>query len=238
MPRYRMPTTRWATVFIAGNDATDARKRALAELYTMYRAPVYEFIRAMGRPEEEARDLTQGFFTTRLLEKNDVAAADPTRGKFRNWLLTAVKHYLANDRAKKLALKNDPGEIVSLDAPDTDGRCPVQIGHDVTPERIYERRWAMILLDRALTKLEESYHKRGEGPLFDKIKPFLVDSGIEKHRDIAQELKMREETVNVAIFRCRSRFQDRIRAEIAETVNNEAEVEDELRYLYSGLQSR
>ncbi|HRI63739.1 MAG TPA: hypothetical protein PK156_05860 [Polyangium sp.] len=235
----KLPTTRWSMVILAGQDAPDARKKALSELCTTYWTPVYEFIRAMGRRPDEARDLTQGFFTTRLLEKNDVAAADPARGKFRSWLLTAVKSYLANDLERARRKKRDPGtEIISIDTSEVEGRCPVQIGHDTTPERVYERRWAMILLAQALERLEKSYVKRGEGLLFQKIKPLLVDVGVERHRAIAGELNMREETFNVAVFRCRSRFQEQIRAEIAETVSHENEIEDELRYLYSGLQSK
>ncbi len=236
--RGKMPTTRWTIVLEAGRDAAAARNRAFAELYTTYSPPVYEFIRAMGRPDEDARDLTQGFFATRLFEKNDVSAVDPARGKFRNWLLTAVKHYVFNQHAKDTAQKSNPGEVISIDETDADGHCPVQIGHHTTPERIYERRWAMILLDQALKKLEASYQERDEGELFKKIKPLLNGAGTERRRAIAEELKMREETFNVAVCRCRSRFQQRIRAEIAETVSDGAQIEEELRYLYSCLQAQ
>ncbi len=234
----KYPTTRWTMVINAGQDAKAERNKALAELCAVYWTPVYGFIRAKGRRAEEARDLTQGFFTTRLIEKNDVAAADPTRGRFRNWLLTAVKSYLANVRKSETTIKRDPGEpLISLDTAEVEG-CPIQIGHDTTPERIFERRWAMVLLGKALQKLEESYTKRGDEKLFAKMIPLLTHTGAESHRAIAEELDMREETFNVALSRCRSRFQERIREEIAETVVHEDEIEDELRHLHSGLRSR
>jgi len=177
----KLPTTRWTMVINAGQDATAERDKALAELCAMYWTPVYGFIRAMGRRPEDARDLTQGFFTTRLLEKNDVAAADRTKGRFRNWLLTAVKSYLANDLARARA------------------------------------------------------KKRGDEKLFAKMIPLLTHTGAESHRVIAEELGMREKTFNVALSRCRSRFQEQIREEVAETVIHKDEVDDELRFLCSGL---
>ena len=232
----KLPTTRWTVVLHAGQDATGQRQKALAELCAMYWTPVYGFIRARVRCSEEARDLTQGFFTTRLLEHNDVAAADPTRGRFRNWLLTAVKSYLSNDLARARAKKRDPGTpLISIDTAEVEGQCPIQIGHDTTPERIYERRWALVLLEKALQKLEESYKKRGDEKLFAKMIPLLLGTGAESHRAIAEELQMREETFNVALSRCRSRFQERIREEIAETVVHVNEIEDELRHLHSRL---
>ncbi len=235
----KLPTTRWTMVINAGQDATVERDKALAELCAMYWTSVYGFIRARGRRAEEARDLTQGFFTTRLIEKNDVAAADPTRGRFRNWLLTAVSSYLANDLEMARAKKRIPGsELISIDTAEVEGQCPIQIGHDTTPERVFERRWAMVLLGKALRKLEESYKKRGDEKLFAKMLPLLTHTGAESHRAIAEELGMREETFNVALSRCRSRFQERIREEIAETVVHQDEIEDELRHLHSGLRSR
>jgi len=232
----KLPTTRWTMVMAAGHDATAERDKALAGLCAMYWTPVYGFIWAKGRSAEEARDLTQGFFTSRLLEKNDLAAPDPARGRFRNWLLTAVKSYLANDLARARAKRRDPGtELISIDTAEVEGQCPIQIGHDTTPERVFERRWAMVLLGRALQKLEESYKKRGDEKLFARMIPLLTQTGAGSHRAIAEELGMREETFNVALSRCRSRFQERIREEIAETVVHQDEVEDELRYLCSGL---
>jgi RNA polymerase sigma-70 factor (ECF subfamily) len=235
----KLPTTRWNVVEAAGREPMAERNEALAELCATYWKPVYGFIRAMGRSHEEARDLTQGFFTTQLLEKNDVAALDQERGKFRSWLLKAVKNYLANDLAQARAKKRDPGTpLVSIDAPDAEGRCPVLPGHDNTPERIYERRWAMTILEQALHKLRDGYEKRGQGPLFEKLTPFLVGSGEGRYRPIAEELGISEEAFKVHVFRCRGRFHDRIRAEIADTVSSEDQVEDEMRHLLSGLQSR
>lgn len=235
----KYPKTHWSIVLAAGQSSSDARKKALAALCAIYWEPVYAFIRAKGRRAEEARDLTQEFFTTRLIEENDHAAADPTRGRFRNWLLKAVSSYLANEYQWRKRQKRDPGtELVSIDTSAVEGECPVQVGHHTTPERMYELRWAMVLLRRALQKLEESYQKRGEGLLFEKIKPLLVEVPAASNTILAAELGMREGTFKVAVSRCRSRFQERIRAEIAETVTNEDEIENELRYLCACIQPR
>lgn len=235
----KLPTTRWTTVIAAGRNETIERDRALAELYRMYWTPVYGFILAKGRKAEEARDLTQGFFTTRLIEKNDIAAADPTRGRFRNWLLTAVSSYMKNDLAMAQAKKKIPkSELISIDTAEVEGQCPIQVGDDVTPEFVFERRWALVLLGRVLLKLEESYRKRGDDELFEKLLPLLTRGRKESHRVIADSLDMREATFTVALSRFRNRFQEFIRDEIAETVANEDEIEDELRYLYSCLESR
>lgn len=234
-----LPTTRWTIVNNAGQDDKVERDKALSELCKMYWTPVYGFILAKGRPEQEAQDLTQGFFTTRLIEKNDVAAADPTRGRFRNWLLTAVSSYMKNDLEMRRAIKRNPGtEIISIDTAEVEGQCPIQVGDDVTPEFVFERRWAMVLLCRVLQKLEISYNKRGDDKLFQKLLPLLTPGRREAHRSIAKELDMQEQALTVALFRFRSRFQEYIRDEIAETVVHESEIEDELRYLYSCFESR
>lgn len=234
----QLPATRWSVVFGAGHGDTEARKKALAELCGVYWTPVYNFICAWGYRVEEARDLTQGFFTTRLLEKNDVAAADQTRGRFRNWLLTAVKSYLKNELAMRRALRRDPGTpLISIDALTAEGQCPIQIGHQMTPERLYQQRWAMLLIQQALNKLQQSYEKRGKGAVFEKLQPFLVDLESEDRGTTAEQLGMRQEAFKIAVWRGRRRFHDLLRAEIVETVLNEEEVDDELRSLRTGFQA-
>lgn len=235
----KLPPTRWSVVVEAGHGDKAARQKAFADLYAIYWMPVFEFIRARGWSAEEARDLTQGFFTTRLLEKNDVAAADKTVGRFRNWLLTAVKSYLKNDLDMRRAHRRDPGTpLISIDAPEVEGGCPVQIGHPMTPERIYQQRWAFVLLQQALDKLRRSYEERGQSEVFEQVLPFLVHLESGNRRTAAKEIGMQPDTFKVAVWRGRNQFHDLIRAEIAETVSSEEEVEHELRYLRSGLQAR
>lgn len=243
MYRYRgaakLPTTRWSIVMLAGHEAPEARKQALAELCVAYWTPVYDFIRATGRPAEEARALTQGFFTTRLLEKNDLVTADRKRGKFRNWLLAAVKSYLGNELEIARAKKHPPAaEIVSINAVAAEALGPIQSGTQVAPEHIYERRWAITVLEQALNELKETYVKRNREALFVHVKPFLVDPGTERFGAIAKELNMTEDAFADEVSRCRRLFQERMRAEIGETVSHEDEIEDELRYLQSSLQPR
>lgn len=127
--------------------------------------------------------------------------------------------------------------LLSIDATDADGRCPLEPRHDTTPERLYERTWAITLLERALLKLRAEYVKRGQETLFEKIKPCLVGGSGELHRVIAEELGMREKTFNTSVSRCQRRFNKLIKDEIAETVGGEGELEDEMRYLLSVLRS-
>ena len=237
--RGKLPTTRWTIVKEAGQKDVASRDKALAELCAIYYEPVFEFIRAQGRPADEARDLTQGFFAARIVDEKGVSKVDHDRGRFRSWLLTAVKSYLANVRKHDNAAKRRPDEpLLSLDTPEKDEQCPVQVGHSTTPERIYERRWAIVLLEQALRKLGEIYEKRGKRKLFEKMIPYLVDAGSDDRQAIAKELGMREETFNTALHRCRIEFREQVRDEIAHTVIHESEIEDELRYIHSGLQAR
>jgi hypothetical protein len=151
----------------------------------------------------------------------------------------AVKSYLANDWDRARAQKRGGGRpLLSSDATDIEGRCRLEPGHDATPERIYERRWAITVLEQALLKLRDEYVKRGQGPLFEKLKPCLVGGNETLHRVIAEELGMRERTFNTSVSRCHSRFNELIKREIAETVGAEDEIEEEMRYLLSVLQSR
>lgn len=234
----KLPPTRWSVVVEAGHGDAGAQRKAFADLYAIYWTPVYEFIRAHGWSAEDARDLTQGFFTTRF-ETKDIADVDKARGRFRNWLLTAVKSYLKNDLAMRRALRRDPGTpLISMDAPEVEGGCPVQIGHPMTPERIYQQRWALVLLQQALDKLRRSYEESGQGEVFEKLLPFLVQLESDDRQTTAEQLGMQADTFKVAVWRGQKRFHALIRAEIAETVVSKEEVEHELRYLRSGLQAR
>jgi len=234
-----LPTTRWTLIVNAGRDEKAERDKALAELCELYWPPVYAFILAQRRNAEDARDLTQGFFTSQLIEKNDVAKADRERGKFRSWLFKAVNNYVRNQLDKAAADKVIPeSQLISIDTPVTEGQCPLQIGEDVTPEFVFDRQWALVLLGQALQKLQSSYKKRGEEKLFAKLLPLLTPGRKEAHRNIAEGLEKREETLNVALHRFRKQFQEYVRDEVAETVAHKDDLEEELRHLYSSIESR
>lgn len=240
--RGKLPTTRWTIIVNAGQREVATRDKALADLCAIYWNPVYAFICAQGRPAEDARDLTQGFFTTQLIAKNDVAKVDRNRGRFRNWLLGAVKNYLANVRKHENGPSHYPGQpLISINIPENESTIDQHpsplVKYPITPDRVFEQRWALTLLNQALGKLAKHYERPEEQALLDKMIPYLVHATSADHKSVAEELGIPENNFNVALHRCRIQFRACIRDEIAETVLNEEEIEDELRYIRSGLQA-
>lgn len=232
----RFDTTHWSVVRAAGNAGTPESRRALETLFVKYRGPVQEFIQWKWTcTSEKALEWTQGFFA-RLIEKRDVAAADPARGKFRSWLLTAVHSYCLNawhDERRH----NGEGQARSID--DTEGPAYKVPAPGPTPEQLFERRWAMTILTQALHRLRDEYIERDQAQLFEKLKPCLVGWDEQKHEDIARSLGIaRVNTFNVTLTRFKQRFRALLREEIAPTVSNEDEIEEELAYLASILRSR
>lgn len=228
----RFATTRWSLVLAAGGRATAQSRLALAALCETYWQPLYAYVRRRGFTAHEAQDLTQDFFT-RLLEKDVVERADRQRGRFRSFLLGSLNHFLANHRRRQRTLKRG-GNAPRLSLDFSAGERHVQIEpmHELTPERVYERRWALTLLDRVLAALRQEYAAAGKGTLFDELQGHLDGGGdAGAYHEIASRLGMSEGAVKVAAHRLRRRFRDRLRAEVAQTVDNPAEVEDELRAL-------
>ncbi len=229
-------TTQWSIVLAAGRDATGPARDALATLCDRYWYPVYAYVRRRGHDADEAEDLTQSFFAT-LLEKRYVGAADPARGRFRSFLLTAVTHFLSNERDRATAAKRGGGRaIVSLDAETAEGRYRMEPSHDATPERLFERRWALTLLDRTLGALRAEQERAGHAERFDRLKGFLTGEGGDGGYGVAAaDLGLSEGAVKVAIHRLRKRYRELLRAEIAQTLEDTAAVEDELRALFAAL---
>lgn len=229
-------TTRWSVVLRAGRPGQPRARAALAELCGSYWRPLYAYVRRRGHDPEVARDLTQGFFT-RLLEKNAVGGADPTRGRFRAYLLGALKHYLANEWDRARALKRGGGVApLSLDFESADEVLVFEPEERLTPERAFERDWALAVLERVFAGLEATYAARGRAELFTALKGTLVGSdGGPGYRELGAELEMSEGAVKVAAHRLRRAFRAALRAEIAETVEDEAELESELGHLIEAL---
>jgi RNA polymerase sigma-70 factor (ECF subfamily) len=234
-------TTRWTLVTAAGKQNTPESRRALSDLCRLYWYPVYAFVRRRGYTAEDALDLTQGFFT-RLIDKNDLAAADRTRGRFRAWLLTAVKHYLANEWDKATAEKRGGGRAVfsfDINPDDAESRYRREPAHQVTPERIFDRRWALTLLEQTLAALEAESAAEGKRELYEALKPTLTadgrDARDESYKDLAVRLGTSEGALKVAAHRLRRRYRDLLRGEIAETVEREEEVDEEIRDLFAAL---
>jgi RNA polymerase sigma-70 factor (ECF subfamily) len=230
-------TTRWSVVLEAGRGgASESSRAALGELCETYWYPLYAYVRRRGWGSEDSRDLTQAFFA-RLLEKNVVHTADPARGRFRAFLLGSLKNFLANEWDRETAQKRGGGRPkLSLDFELADERLRREPVEHATPEHEYERNWALAVLERALARLEADYRARGKLALFERLKPALTAGDEdEPRRAMAGDLGMTEGAVKVAVHRMRQAFKEALRAEIAETVKTDADIDDELRILFGAL---
>lgn len=225
-------TTRWTTVNAVRQTSESQAANALAELCEAYWPPLYAFLRRRGYRPEEAQDLTQGFFA-RLLETGSLRTADPARGRFRSFLLTALKRYVINEHERSTAARRGGGQAhFSLDFDEAERVYASEPSTDETPERLFDRRWATIALDRALQRLRAEYIGLGQTPLADALLPYLTDTGeLPPYRVVAARLEISEGAVKVAVHRMRHRYGGILRSEIAETVLGEEEVEAELREL-------
>ena len=234
--RRRFATTRWSLVLAAGADPSERADRALAELCADYWYPLYAYVRRRGYDAEDARDLTQAFFA-KLLEKHDLTAADPARGRFRSFLLTSMKNFLASEWRRQATLKRGGDvEVVSIDYEDAENRYRVEPAHALTPEAIYERRWALALLDRAVDDVRTRYAGRGKGELFDALKGYLGhDPGGVPYQELSQQLDQSEVVLRTALSWLRARWRERLRELVAETVQEGHTVDDELRHLLTAL---
>lgn len=225
------PTTRLSMVRAAASPGLrDTRSQAaLADLYRLYWPPLYAFVRRMGYDHDHAEDLTQGFIT-RMIEKNALQFFHKERGRFRTFLLASLKHYLANERAASRALKRG-GELASVPLDDAG---PVR--DDWTPEKVFERRWAVELLQRTMGRLREEYTHSSNGLQFERLRTHLAgDAERVPYREMARDLGMTEGAVKVAMHRMRQRFHEALREEVAQTVTHPEEVGDEIRYLLAAI---
>jgi RNA polymerase sigma factor (sigma-70 family) len=235
MPR-QFATTRWSVVLAAGETASPGSTEALARLCETYWYPLYAFTRRWGHTADEAQDLTQEFFA-RLLEKHYLGDVRPERGRFRSFLLASLKHFLLNERDRALAQKRGGGHApISLEVDTAEGRYRLEPPDTATPETIYERRWALTLLDRVIDRLRGEYARSDRGPLFERLRGFLTgQSATPKYTEVGAALNMTEGAVKVAVHRLRRRFGELLRDEIADTVAEPDDIEDEIRYLFKVL---
>jgi RNA polymerase sigma-70 factor (ECF subfamily) len=223
-------------VLTAGHSDTTLARDALARLCQTYWHPLYAYVRRLGNSPHDSQDLTQEFFA-RLLEKNYLAGADESRGRFRSFLLAALKHFLANEWDKARAQKRGGGRIpIPINIGTAETSCGFEPVDNVTAEKIYERRWALTLLAQVLRRLREEYVQAGREKLFEQLKPTLTEaSRTVRYAEMAVRLGTSEGAVKVAVHRLRQRYREVLRAEIADTVASPAEVEDELRNLFAAL---
>jgi RNA polymerase sigma-70 factor (ECF subfamily) len=229
-------TTQWTRVLEARGESPEA-KAALSDLCAAYYAPVFAFIRHNAPDEDAARDLTQGFFA-RLLARQGVASVDRQRGRFRSYLLGAVKHFLADMRERDSRLKRGGSQRPEPLDPGTDTLPDLQLPDANTPgpDREFDRKWALTVLDRALAALEAEHRAAGKADQFDTLKPWLTgDTENLSQAEAARQLGLNENAVKVAIHRLRRRFRETIKAEIGQTLSDRSEVDEELGQLLAAL---
>lgn len=229
-------TTQWSLVLAAGDSRHPGSRDAIEALCATYWYPVYAFIRRKGYGADDAVDLTQGFFT-QLLEKNYIKVARRELGRFRSFLLTAVKHYLANEWDRARAQKRGGGKApVPLDRETAEGWYRIEPAERETPEELYERRWAQCLLQQVLDRLQEEGERSRHPERVRALIPYLTGEQEEiRYRELAGRLGLSEGGVKVAIHRLRKRFGVLLREEIARTVDGPDRVEEEIRHLFAAL---
>jgi RNA polymerase sigma factor (sigma-70 family) len=233
----RFGTTSWSMVLAAGEADSTRARGALAALCEAYWYPLYAFIRRQGSTQDEARDLTQGYFL-QFLEKGFLKSVRPEAGLFRSFLLASVKHFLSNERDRERAVKRGGGRLpIRLELDAAEGRYRMDPADSaLTPDRLFERQWAMTVLGRAMESLRDEFDRSGETARFERLKPYLTgDEPSVPYQKVAAELGLSESAVKVAVHRLRQRFGQALREVVAETVANPAEIDDEIRSMLASL---
>jgi RNA polymerase sigma factor (sigma-70 family) len=230
-------TTHWSVVLEAQGRSPAARA-ALEKLCRTYWRPIYGFVRRQGVGTEEAKDLTQGFFAL-LLERRDLDTVRKEKGRLRSYLLTSLKHFLASEQRRAMAIKRGKGQrLVPLEELSAIETIEMEPADHLSPDRLYERRWASTLMEQVLRRLKDEYSTAGNAALFDWLKQLLPDEpGAPSRAEIAARLGMTENAVWQALHRFRHRYQLLLREEISHTVAVASDIEDELRHLISVLRA-
>jgi DNA-directed RNA polymerase specialized sigma24 family protein len=226
-------TTHWTVVLAAGQRSTPQADRAVEELCRTYWYPLYAYVRHHGHSKEDAEDLTQGFFT-RFLERNYLEGLSSDKGRFRAFLLVALKHYLANEYDRAGRQKRGGGVTpLSLDWRDADTRYMIDPADHLSPDKLYDRAWAMTLLEQVITRLRNECAAEGKGQVFEQLKPFLMtcQSAI-PYAEAAASLGLNEGAARVAVHRLRKRYRALLREEISQTLSDPADAEAEMRALF------
>jgi RNA polymerase sigma factor (sigma-70 family) len=230
----QFPTTRWTLVSAASDPDSKEARSALVSLCENYWYPLYAYLRRRGYPADQAQDLTQEFFM-RLLEGRYLDRADPEKGRFRSFLLSSLKFFAADEEDRQRAHKRGGGMVVPLEFGSGEERYQREPAHDETPERLFERRWALSVLDRVAERLRNEFVQHGRPEHFERLKVFLLGQPDAPYAALAREMNTSEGAIKVAIHRIRKRYRELFRQEIADTVADPAEVESELRYLSAAL---
>jgi len=228
-------TTHWSVVLAAGDSSAPGRSKALEKVCETYWYPLYAFIRRQQRSPEDAEDLTQEFFAW-LLESKHIGLADRDCGKFRSFLLVRLKHFLCDQAKKARAQKRGGGEpVLSLDVKLAEEHYQLELATDETPEKVFDRSWALAIMKQTVSRLREEYIGAGRGELFEELKRFQTGAEAPSYAETAARLSLSESAVKSAIWRLRQRHRELLREEIGRTVANPADVNEEIRYLISIL---
>jgi RNA polymerase sigma-70 factor (ECF subfamily) len=231
-------TTHWSVILAAGNDDSPEAQEALEKLCQTYWYPLYAYVRKQGRNPHDAQDLTQEFFA-RLLARDFLQGVSPAKGKFRSFLLVSLKNFLANDWARLQTAKRGGGEVpLSLDAEEAECRYQLDPASGLSPEKLYDRRWAIGLLEQAFAVLKSEFVSEDKARLFSHLKVFLedeADSG--DYAGVAGSLGMTPNSVAVKVHRLRQRYRELVRAEVSKTVATPDQVDEEVRELFAALAS-
>jgi len=231
-------TTHWSVVLKVGQEDSAQAILALEQLCRTYWYPLYAYVRRLGYTEHDAQDLIQGFFVL-LLKRQALHNLVPGRGKFRSFLLTALNRFLHDEHDRRQAQKRGGGQpVISLDAQEAEQRYRMEPPDTETPEKLFDRRWAMTLIDGALHRLQQKYAADNNAPLFEQLRGYIVEGRDNRpYAEVARQIGINEDAVKKAVQRLRRRFRETVLEEIAQTVHSRDDIDGELRHLLSVLSS-
>jgi len=234
--RQRFATTHWSVISAAGKSSSPQQKQALETLFQSYWFPLYAYLRRRGYDTHQAEDLTQAFFL-HILEKKDLQTVDPKYGKFRSFLLARLKYFLSDERDRTQAKKRGGGKkIISLSIQNAEGQYALEPAIQLSPELLFEKSWALTVLEQTIDRLETEMADKNKQKLFDCLKVYLTaDEDDIPYQDMAAELEMTEGSIRVAVHRLRRRYRKLLREEIAQTVGGEDQIDEEMGCLFAAL---
>ena len=229
------PTTHWSAVLAARNQYTPESQRALENLCETYWYPLYAYIRRQGYPADQAQDLTQGFLL-RFLEKSYLQDVQRERGRFRSFLLASLQHFLSNERDRERAKKRGGGAaLLPLVLETAERRYTLEPPDNVTPEKIFERQWAVAVLEQVHSELRLEFERAGKAHVFGYISAFLTGDEPPSYAEVSASLEVSEGAARVAVHRLRRRYGQLLRAALSQTVSSPDEIDDEIRFLQAAL---
>jgi len=234
--RQRFATTHWSVISAAGKSSSPQQKLALETLCQSYWFPLYAYLRRRGYDTHQAEDFTQAFFA-HLLEKKELGTADPKYGKFRSFLLVRLKYFLSDQHDRAHAKKRGGGRnVLSLSIQNAEGQYALEPAIQLSPEMLFEKSWAITVLERTMDRLEAEMARKNKQKLFDCLKVYLTaDKNAIPYQDMAAELKISDGSVRIAVHRLRRRYRKLLRDEIAQTVNSEDKIDEEIECLLAAL---